>query len=73
MVYVYRGGGPTPDDEDRLTAKQRADKRAFVKEIVKEWADYERGNARANRRYRDDTATIDARYDPKGGGQRIVR
>jgi hypothetical protein len=70
MTYVYRGDGPTPEQEDRLTAKQRADRRQFVKEIVEEWEGYERGNARSNKRYRDDTATIDARYDPKGGGRR---
>lgn len=37
-----------------------------------EWAEYEHANRKANARYKKDKVTIDARYDPHGGGRRTL-
>lgn len=54
MVYVYNGDADPPTE----------------REIAREWKAYEKGNERAGKRYASDKVTIDARYDPKGGGRR---
>jgi hypothetical protein len=57
-TYTYQGSGV---DEVEREEKDRR----------REWLAYEKKNARANARYVFHDMTIDARYDPKGGGPRV--